>query len=348
MDTRTKILVLDEVVRVREEARAAARTVVCVSGSFDPLHSGHVAYLEFARNQGDVLLVLVNSDQSIRAYKGKDRPLINEEDRSRVVAALACVDYVAVFDEITPVAALSRIAPDIFVNGSDWGRECIEKDVVQEGGGEIRIFEGEEADSSRRSATRIIRASNPRSHATSSRAVFLDRDGTIIIDTRYPTDSSKITFVDGAAESLAALTARGFELVVVTNQSAIGRGMCSSDEVALVNEYIDTYLRGQGVCIKAWYVCPHVPEDKCDCRKPSPQFLIQAAHEHDLVLNDSWMVGDKESDVLAGRLANVKTVRIANKNEVVKSAAHHTATSLKEVVAHILKVTDEAGIVGKS
>jgi rfaE bifunctional protein nucleotidyltransferase chain/domain len=94
--------------------------VVATGGCFDLLHAGHVATLEAARALGDCLIVCLNSDRSVRALKGPDRPLVSQHDRARLVAALGCVDVVAIFDELTPEPLLARLRPDVWVKGGDY------------------------------------------------------------------------------------------------------------------------------------------------------------------------------------------------------------------------------------
>lgn len=112
--------------------RAAGRRVVFTNGVFDLLHAGHVRYLETARGFGDALIVALNSDESVRAIKGPSRPINPQEERAEMLAALACVDAVVIFDEETPAAIIEAIQPDVLVKGADWqagaivGREFVE------------------------------------------------------------------------------------------------------------------------------------------------------------------------------------------------------------------------------
>ena len=147
------------------------------------------------------------------------------------------------------------------------------------------------------------------------RAVFLDRDGTICADRNYLADPGGVVLLPGAAAALAALQARGFALVVATNQSAVARGLASLEDVRAVNGRLDELLRQEGVCIDAFYVCPHLPEGpvaafavRCGCRKPEPGLLRQAAAELGIDLGRSFLVGDQGRDVEAGRRAGCRTV----------------------------------------
>ena len=126
---------------IRAEARAAGKTVVWTNGTFDLLHPGHLSSLEQARALGDLLVVGVNSDRSVKAYKGPTRPVLNQEERASMLAALECVDYVVVFDEDTPVESLIQLQPDIHCKGAEYappqGRPVPERTVVEGYGGRI-------------------------------------------------------------------------------------------------------------------------------------------------------------------------------------------------------------------
>lgn len=125
--------------RLVERARADGKTVVFTNGVFDILHPGHTRYLRDARSLGDVLIVGINSDRSARALgKAPDRPINTAADRAEVLAAVASVDAVVVFDEDTPHEIISLIQPDILVKGADWGEnEIVGRDVVQARGGKV-------------------------------------------------------------------------------------------------------------------------------------------------------------------------------------------------------------------
>jgi len=136
-----KIVARAEIPALVKRVRAGGRTIVTFNGSFDVLHAGHVRCLAEAKQQGDVLIVPLNSDASIQSYKGKTRPIVPEGDRAEMLAALECVDYVVLFDDIVPMGIISEIRPDVHCNGADWGPCCIEKAEVEKGGGRIHILE---------------------------------------------------------------------------------------------------------------------------------------------------------------------------------------------------------------
>ena len=129
---------LTEAVRWAEDLRASGRRLVFTNGVFDILHPGHARYLAEARRQGDALVVAVNSDRSVRAIKGPTRPINPERDRAEILAALACVDAVVVFDEDDPYALIAAIQPDVLVKGADWAADrIVGSDIVEGRGGRV-------------------------------------------------------------------------------------------------------------------------------------------------------------------------------------------------------------------
>lgn len=129
----------DELEERVAELRSEGKTVATLNGSFDLLHAGHLEMLYQASLQADVLIVALNTDASVRQYKSPTRPIIPLEYRLQMMAALEMVDYVTWFDELDPRAILSKIKPDVHVNGAEYGENCIEKEVVESGGGRVVI-----------------------------------------------------------------------------------------------------------------------------------------------------------------------------------------------------------------
>jgi len=133
-----KVLSLAEAVEFVEHLRDAGKHVVFTNGVFDLLHPGHARYLQTARREGDALIVGVNSDRSVRAIKGPDRPINPELERAEVLAALSCVDAVVVFDEDDPQQIIDRLHPDVLVKGADWDADAIVgRETVEARGGRV-------------------------------------------------------------------------------------------------------------------------------------------------------------------------------------------------------------------
>jgi len=146
------------------------------------------------------------------------------------------------------------------------------------------------------------------------RAVFLDRDGTIIREVGYLSDPEGVELLPGTVDALRKLKSAGFMLVVVTNQSGIARGYYGVDELAVVHRRLDELLSSQGAAIDAYYYCPHHPQHgevrDCSCRKPRTGMAELAASEHGIALGGSYFVGDKATDVELGINAGGRSVLV--------------------------------------
>lgn len=140
--------------------------------------------------------------------------------------------------------------------------------------------------------------------------VFLDRDGVIIVDKGYVHRREDVTLLAGVATSLAVLREQGFLLIVITNQSGIGRGYYNHFDVFAVHRVIQSLLiTASAVQLDAIYYCPHLPQDGCHCRKPAPYLLQQAQRDHAVDLARSYFVGDRDSDIECARRGGVQGIK---------------------------------------
>ncbi|MBI2863410.1 MAG: D-glycero-beta-D-manno-heptose 1-phosphate adenylyltransferase [Chloroflexi bacterium] len=136
------MLNLDNLIQVRRRLRSEGKKVVFTNGCFDILHLGHVQYLEQAKALGDVLVVGLNGDASVRRLKGDRRPIMGQEERAHILTALRAVDYVVIFDDDTAEPLVAALKPDVYVKGGDyaWGRDLPEAGIVQGYGGEVSLL----------------------------------------------------------------------------------------------------------------------------------------------------------------------------------------------------------------
>lgn len=149
---------LEEVQHVAERYRAQGKRLVLANGCFDLLHVGHVRYLEGAKRLGDVLLVGLNSDASVSRLKGAGRPLMTQAERAEIIAALGCVDYVAIFDEDTVDGLVARIKPEIHAKGTDYTGETVpERESVSASGGSVAIVGDPKTHSTRELISKIVK-----------------------------------------------------------------------------------------------------------------------------------------------------------------------------------------------
>jgi D,D-heptose 1,7-bisphosphate phosphatase len=181
-----------------------------------------------------------------------------------------------------------------------------------------------------------------------NKAVFIDRDGTLIKNIPYNANPALIEFEAAAIETLRALKKNNFLLILISNQSGIARGFFTADELEEMHRALQHVLLQFNVQLDAVYYCPHHPEGKikiystdCNCRKPKPGLILQAAKEHDIDVSNSWMVGDILNDVEAGNTAGCKTILLDNGNETEwmlneKREPAFTVKNWKEIATTIL------------
>lgn len=132
---------IEEILSIRKKLKEENKKVVFTNGCFDLIHSGHVDYLNKARQTGDVLIVGLNSDSSIKRIKGDKRPILKEDERAFILSNLRAVDYVTFFEEDTPFELINKIIPDILVKGADWSIEnIVGRDIVEQNGGEVKTI----------------------------------------------------------------------------------------------------------------------------------------------------------------------------------------------------------------
>ncbi|MCF6407880.1 HAD family hydrolase [Chitinophaga filiformis] len=181
------------------------------------------------------------------------------------------------------------------------------------------------------------------------RAVFIDKDGTLISNVPYNADPDKIVLEQGAVEGLRLLQERGYALIVVSNQAGIAHGYFREEEMQPVIAKVSQLLSEAGIALDGFYYCPHHPAGKitpyaisCDCRKPLPGMLLRAAKEMDIFLPESWMIGDILNDVEAGNRAGCQSVLLNNGNETVWEMNEHNepayiANDLRDAAQFIVK-----------
>ncbi|HWP57482.1 MAG TPA: D-glycero-beta-D-manno-heptose 1,7-bisphosphate 7-phosphatase [Candidatus Acidoferrales bacterium] len=184
----------------------------------------------------------------------------------------------------------------------------------------------------------------PISENETRRFVVLDRDGTLIEEREYVSDPDEVRLIPGAGQALRELSQMGFGLVVITNQSGVGRGFFDDVQLRSVHGRLNELLEAEGVRLDGLYVCPHKPDDGCDCRKPKLGLLKKAAQELDFRLENCVVIGDKISDIEMGRAIGATTflVRTGYGAEIAaegKSGADHVVDDLARAVAVIRKIT---------
>ncbi|KPJ69609.1 hypothetical protein AMJ44_03125 [candidate division WOR-1 bacterium DG_54_3] len=182
-----------------------------------------------------------------------------------------------------------------------------------------------------------------------NKAVFLDRDGTIVEDVGYMNTPEQIKFIPGAIEAIKMLNEGGYKVVIISNQAGVARGLITEDMLQTIDKTLHKWILHGGAHLDGIYYCPHHPEhgvypykQVCECRKPHPGLIKRAHRDLNINLSQSYMIGDKASDVQAGKNAGTKTVFVTSgrgkeEKEKLKIKPDHVADNLLEAVKWVLK-----------
>jgi D-beta-D-heptose 7-phosphate kinase/D-beta-D-heptose 1-phosphate adenosyltransferase len=332
---------------------------VLATGCYDLPHVGHIDLLNQARKLGDRLVVGINCDKRVRELKGEGKPIISQEDRAFALLNLKCVNEVVIFDEDTSAECIRRVKPDIYVKGADYRVDEIplsERQACEELGIEIKFINNVEKVGYK--SSRVIDAvaaflgvnkAPTVAQKPKNKAVFLDRDGTIIVDWIDQHEPEKVRMFPSAGYALKQLQNAGYLIFIVTNQSGINRGVFTYEQANAVNAKLCEMLHRKGVFIQRIYIAPERDCEKSIGRKPSPHFLNEAARDFDIDLSKSYFIGDKISDLTCGWNAFVKksylvmtgfgtyTLEKLKNNQVETAGNYHVSLDLLEAANHILE-----------
>lgn len=168
-----------------------------------------------------------------------------------------------------------------------------------------------------------------------SRAIFLDRDGVINIERDYLYKIEDFEFIDGVFEAMKHFQKLNYRLFIITNQSGIGRGYYSLEDFEKLTNWMLEQFKKEGIKIDRVYFCPHTPKDNCNCRKPNPTNLFDARDKFNIDLKNSWIIGDKESDIESGlnaQIENTILVRSGHKIDEVNTKAKFIVNSISDVI----------------
>jgi len=307
-----KITTREELAPLVEKWRAEGKKVGFTSGSFDIIHAGHVAYLEAAKEKCDILIAGLNSDESVRGYKGPDRPIVPQEYRVQMMAALESIDYVFTFEERRNRKNLEAIKPTYYIKAGDYKKsELTSSDVVEKYGGEVLVLPLEEGFSTTNLINKIVEVFGEKVEsgmdetvkaATEKRepqkAVLIDRDGTINEDIEYLHEPDKFVLTKDAGEGLKKFQEMGYKIVVITLQAGIGLGYFEKEDFYAVNRKMFQELKPFDIAIDKIYFAGNAKTD--DGSNPKQVLIERARDELDLDLGKSIVIGDKTGDIQIG------------------------------------------------
>ena len=325
--TEGKLKTREELSAICADLKSKGKKIGFTSGAFDILHAGHVDYLEQAKSQCDILIVGVNSDNSVKKYKGENRPFNSENHRARILAALQCVDFVFIFDERRNAQNIEYLKPDFYFKAGDYKEsQLTSKELVERYGGKAVLIPVKEnisttalikkiagQDYHERFVEEMERTVHlERKPAKMSPAIFLDRDGTINEERGYVSEPDEFEFLPHALEGMKRFRDMGYRLVIITNQGGIGLGYYTKNDFYRVNKKMLAEVSKAGILIDKIYFCPHSLADNCPCRKPKTGLVMRAKEELNLDLKNSFFIGDSIWDIETGKNSGMRTIWIEN------------------------------------
>jgi rfaE bifunctional protein nucleotidyltransferase chain/domain len=307
----SKLLAREKIAKILEKRKGL---VGFTSGAFDVLHLGHVRYLKKAKDSCDILVVGVNSDNSVKASKGPFRPIVPAKERAELVSHVDCVDYVFIFDEVKNHKNIEVLKPDLYIKGGDYKTKALTSaELVQRHGGKVKLIPFVQGKSTTEVIEKIqaLPITSKIDKKIMTKAVFMDRDGTLIENVEYPKDPDKVRLLPSVIEGLRRLHKNEYALIIVTNQPGIGLGYNTLEDFYKVDRAFRKMLHSRGILIDRVYYCPHNLKENCECRKPLPYFAQRAQKELGIKTGDSYMVGDNASDMEFGKNAGMKTILVS-------------------------------------
>lgn len=302
-------------VGLAQQYRAAGKRIGYTSGVFDILHAGHVEYLAYARSRVDVLFVGVNSDASVRANKGPQRPINSEQQRAAVLAGLRAVSHLFIFSERNNNVNIELLRPDLYIKAGDYSAaQLSSKQIVEQYGGQVEFAPFAAGLSTtgviERIAATLKTAEGEAIAPAPQPAIFVDRDGTVNEHVEYLSEPHLFKEIPGSFAALKRLRESGYRIIVVTNQPGIGLGYFSKEDFFAVNREMFRQASAVGCMIDKVYFCPHSKADRCRCRKPGQCFIERAVEELRVDLSASFAIGDMTSDVELGKRAGCRGVLV--------------------------------------
>lgn len=300
----------------REHAKEIERKGLSIgftSGAFDLIHSTHIDLLKKAKERCDILIVGVNSDASIKKYKGYNRPIKSEEERISILAAVSYIDYLFIFDEINNHNNIIELKPNFYFKGKDYKKANLSSaSLVERNGGEVIILDTSIQISSSKIIESIIakeltiRCSIEHIY---DGIVMIDRDGVINKEINYLHNEKDFEFIDGTIEAIKKLNDNNIAVVVITNQPGIGLNLYTEEDFFNVNKKMIQEIHKAGARIDKVYYCPDTHNSRY--KKPNSGMLIKAFCNLNIKKNGKiFMIGDRRSDAMAAKTQGIISIGV--------------------------------------
>ncbi len=338
-----KIITRSELVPMVEQWKNEGKKVGFTSGAFDILHAGHISYLEEAKKKCDIFILALNTDASIKRYKNKDRPIVAQNDRLKLISALNMVDFVFLFDEDNNHVNINTLKPTYYIKAGDYNPETMTSTpIVEKHGGKAIIIPEVKGKSTTNIIKKILKVYGPVGFAPDlkpkkSKVIFLDRDGVINEDVEYLHEPEKFKLCPNVIEGLKMLQNQGYKLVIVTNQAGIGQGYFTKEDFYKINREMFKQVGPQGIKFSKIYYCPHSITENCNCQKPKTGMIERAQKDLNIEMEKSYIIGDTNKDIICGKNSGLKTIGILTGQNKKFDNADFVAKDLIEVAKWIQK-----------
>lgn len=278
-----------------------------ITGSFDIFHLGHKHALQYAKEKVEKLIVLVNSDESIKIYKGKNRPKQNYATRINNLENFDSELIYVKLDDVIPNDYIKIIKPTKYFISKEWSLNPPEKFELKKINCDLIIHPDLDGFSSTKEIDK-----NYENKFKENAAIFFDRDGTINEDSGYINSIDDVKIKDVNLEGLKKLSSLNFKNIIITNQSGVSKGLISNEQLKAVNKKIKTIVENNDGRIDQIYFDTSSSEIPSKYRKPNNGMLLQAIEEFNIVLRRSWLIGDKDSDIELAKRNHIKSIYINN------------------------------------
>ena len=291
------------------ELKDKKKVIGLITGSYDLLHEGHKFAINYSVKKSDVLIILVNSDISIKTYKGKNRPFEPLSKRMKNLENFNEDLILYKLDDVIPNELIEKIKPNIYFLSKEWSKNPVEEKVLYKVRCKLDVHPELEGFST--SSNHVV---NKSKKFKENFAIFFDRDGTINKDTGYVSQTSQIEIEDINLKGLKLISELNYLNIVVTNQSGVAKGYLSEEQLKEINNKILEIINFSGGRIDKFYYDISSSQKPSIYRKPRNGMLLKAVEDFDIVLRDSWLIGDKDTDIEMAKKNHIRSIYIENKN----------------------------------
>lgn len=311
-----KIKTREECEKISRAFQKSKQKIGFTSGAYDMIHSGHVAFLDKAKQECDILIVGVNTDQSIKQYKDTKKPIIPEQSRIFTLAGLDSVDYTFLFNELNNKINIKCILPNYYIKGPDYlNKAMTSKPLVESYGGEVKLVDHDQKSISTSTIITDITTKYTNQCCNDKHKykglVLIDRDGVINKEVNYLSLANEFELEESVIEGIRALNKKNYAVAIITNQPGIDLGLFTDKKLLNIHKELIQVLHKNKVFIDRIFFSPNSHKES-KYKKPNGGMIEEALEYFKDINENIYMIGDRKSDSLAAKTANerIKTIGV--------------------------------------